>query len=137
MDTSNEIGGDGAVPHACIGDARRMPIPADKHQHEILLRAVQNHNPQVLVVDEIGTTKEVATVRSISQRGVIMVGTAHGTSLSSLLKNPEMNALVGGVHAVVQGDQAARMSKCVWTCGGRGLATLSQEFFHTLTVIHR
>ncbi len=118
VDTSNEIGGDGSVPHACIGDARRMPIPSNKEQHEILLRAVQNHNPQVLVVDEIGTYKEVSTVRSIAQRGVVMVGTAHGTSLSSILKNPEMNPLVGGVHAVVQGDAAARQAKYVFFWGG-------------------
>lgn len=110
LDTSNEIGGDGAVPHSCLGRARRMPVPDQSQQHRILLQAVQNHNPQVVVVDEIGSPEEVRAVKSIAQRGVMLVGTAHGVSLSSLIGNPELNNLVGGVHQVVVGDRLAEKS---------------------------
>eukprot|EP01104_Vermistella_antarctica_P006387 TRINITY_DN1708_c0_g1_i8.p1 TRINITY_DN1708_c0_g1~~TRINITY_DN1708_c0_g1_i8.p1 ORF type:complete len:502 (+),score=37.92 TRINITY_DN1708_c0_g1_i8:135-1640(+) len=88
IDTSNEIAGDGRVPHECIGRARRMQVSDRIHQHEVMIEAVQNHNPQVIVIDEIGTAQEVRSALTISQRGVSLVATAHGINLSSLLKNP-------------------------------------------------
>ncbi|KAL3153362.1 hypothetical protein ABBQ38_011703 [Trebouxia sp. C0009 RCD-2024] len=110
VDTSNEIGGDGKVPHSCIGRARRMPVPHKSRQHEVLQEAVQNHNPEIVVVDEIGSPAEAAAVRGIAQRGIAMVGTAHGTDLSSLIANPDLNSLIGGVHQVTLGDLEARHS---------------------------
>eukprot|EP00798_Chlamydomonas_sp_ICE-L_P003317 gene3317-13345_t len=106
IDTSNEIGGDGVRPHPCIGGARRFMVPQREQQHATMIEAVQNHTPQVLIVDEIGTAKEVAAVNDIAQRGVLMVGTAHGTALTSLLKNKVLAPLVGGVCRVTVGDQA-------------------------------
>jgi hypothetical protein len=88
-----------------------MMIPQRDQQHRIMLEAVQNHNPDVIIIDEISDHYEVAAARSIAQRGVALVGTAHGTSLESILKNPEMNPLVGGLQAVILGDQAVRNSK--------------------------
>ena len=76
--------------------------PCPKHK-------VQLTDPgmQVVVVDEIGSPEEVRAVKSIAQRGVMLVGTAHGVSLSSLIEYPELNNLVGGVHQVVVGDRLA------------------------------
>ncbi|KAL0048425.1 hypothetical protein WJX82_002840 [Trebouxia sp. C0006] len=110
VDTSNEIGGDGTVPHSCIGRARRMPVVHKSCQHEVLQEAVQNHNPEVIVVDEIGSPAEAAAVRGIAQRGVAMVGTAHGTDLSSLMANPDLNSLIGGIHQVTLSDAEAKLS---------------------------
>lgn len=110
VDTSNEIGGDGTVPHSCIGRARRMPVVHKSRQHEILQEAVQNHNPEVIVVDEIGSPAEAAAVRGIAQRGVVMLGTAHGTDLSSLMANPDLNSLIGGIHQVTLSDAEAKLS---------------------------
>ena len=108
MDTSNEIGGDGDVPHPGIGGARRMQVTEPSEQHATLIEAVQNHTPQVVVVDEIGTELECAAARTISQRGVQMIATAHGHTLENVLKNPSLNDLVGGVVSVTLGDDEAR-----------------------------
>ena len=108
VDTSNEIGGDGDVPHPGIGAARRMQVPRPDEQHHVLIEAVQNHTPEVIVVDEIGTELEAAAARTISQRGVQMIATAHGHTLENLLKNPTLNDLVGGVVSVTLGDDEAR-----------------------------
>jgi len=108
VDTSNEIAGEGSVPHDCIGKARRMQVRDRNHQDETLMEAVQNHNPEVIIIDELGNAKEVAAASSISQRGVSMVATAHGVTLQSLLKNPPMIKLLGGIQAVTLGDSAAK-----------------------------
>lgn len=112
VDSSNEIGGDGDVPHECIGRrARRMQVPKKELQHRIMTEAVQNHTPQVLIVDEIGTKAEVEAARKHSQAGVMLIGTAHGIELTTLLKNPELNGLIGGLHEVVVGDAAMRKAR--------------------------
>ena len=108
VDTSNEIGGDGDVPHPGIGLARRMQVPAPDEQHHVLIEAVQNHTPEVVIVDEIGTELEAAAARTISQRGVQMIATAHGHTLENVLKNPSLCDLVGGVVSVTLGDDEAR-----------------------------
>eukprot|EP00898_Chlorokybus_atmophyticus_P008836 jgi/Chlat1/8954/Chrsp94S08259 len=108
VDTTNEIAGGGDVPHPCVGHARRMHVLERTKQHEILLEAVQNHTPEVVIVDEISDAKEVKATQTIAQRGVAMVATAHGLSLTSLLKNPELRPLVGGVQAVTLGDALAK-----------------------------
>ncbi|GAB4817301.1 hypothetical protein N2152v2_004347 [Parachlorella kessleri] len=105
---TSKFAGDASTPHACIGRARRMMVPDRGSQHAVMIEAVQNHTPQAIIIDEIGSSKEAAAAKSIGQRGVVMVGTAHGVSLESLLKNPELNSLVGGVHQVVLGDEEAR-----------------------------
>jgi len=109
VDTSNEIAGDGVVPHPSIGYARRMHVPDRARQHSVLIEAVQNHNPQVIVVDEIGTPHETRAAATIVQRGVAMVGTAHGRDLVSLLHNPELDLLVGGHETLIIGDEEMRM----------------------------
>ena len=108
VDTSNEIGGDGDIPHPGIGAARRMQVPSPDSQHHVLIEAVQNHTPEVVIVDEIGTELEAQAARTISQRGVQMIATAHGHTLENLLKNPTLNDLVGGVASVTLGDDEAR-----------------------------
>jgi stage III sporulation protein SpoIIIAA len=135
-DTSNEIAGDGDAPHSCIGDARRIQVAKRSEQYDVLLQAVQNHSPQVLigkssyecrlfvfilhaltniffythmcVVDELGTKQEVAAARTVAQRGVRMVATCHGINLSSLLRDPVLNVLVGGLQTVTISDDLAR-----------------------------
>ena len=108
VDTSNEIGGDGDVPHRGIGGARRMQVPNASEQHLVLIEAVENHTPQTEVVDEIGTQQEADTARTISQRGVQMIGTAHGHTLENVLKNPALCDWIGGVVSVTLGDDEAR-----------------------------
>jgi stage III sporulation protein AA len=107
VDTTNEIAGDGVVPHKCIGRARRMQVRDRREQSKILIEAVQNHNPQIVVIDEIGTPEEVNAARTISQRGVQMIATAHGENLHSLLKNPPLRNLIGGIKSVTLGDVEA------------------------------
>lgn len=107
VDTSNEIGGDGDVPHEAIGSARRMQVPTPSQQHEMMIQAVENHMPQVIVIDEIGTREETAAARTIAERGVQLVATAHGRNLSSVLLNPTLADLVGGIEAVTLGDDEA------------------------------
>ncbi|KAB8332800.1 AAA family ATPase [Scytonema tolypothrichoides VB-61278] len=108
VDTSNEIAGDGDIPHPGIGRARRMPVPTVKAQHAVMIEAVENHMPEVVVIDEIGTEQEALASRTIAERGVQLIGTAHGTALANLLVNPTLSDLVGGIQAVTLGDEEAR-----------------------------
>ncbi|KAJ8476430.1 hypothetical protein OPV22_020157 [Ensete ventricosum] len=108
VDTSNEIGGDGDIPHAAIGGARRMQVPEPSMQHRVMIEAVENHMPEVVIVDEIGTEAEALACRSIAERGVMLIGTAHGDRLANIIKNPILSDLVGGVETVTLGDDEAR-----------------------------
>jgi len=108
VDTSNEIGGDGDIPHPAIGRARRMQVAAPELQHEVMIEAVENHMPQIIVIDEIGREQEAAAARTIAERGVQLVGTAHGNSLENLLINPTLSDLVGGIESVTLSDEEAR-----------------------------
>jgi stage III sporulation protein SpoIIIAA len=108
VDTSNEIAGDGDVPHPAIGKARRMQVPSIEQQHAVMIEAVENHMPQVVVIDEIGTELEAQASRTIAERGVQLIATAHGTELGNLLVNPTLSDLVGGVESVTLGDDEAR-----------------------------
>ena len=104
VDTSNEIGGDGNVPHPAIGTARRIQVPDRADQYRLLLEAVQNHTPEVVIIDEIGTKAEAESAASIAERGVQLIATAHGHRLLNLVKNAELNLLVGGVHTVTHSE---------------------------------
>lgn len=108
VDTSNEIGGDGDVPHPAVGRARRMQVATPSLQHEVMIEAVENHNPEVIVIDEIGRELEALAARTIAERGVQLIGTAHGRSLENLLLNPTLSDLVGGIEAVTLSDEEAR-----------------------------
>ena len=109
VDTSNEIAGDGDIPHPAIGTARRMQVPHPDLQHAVMIEAVENHMPEVIIIDEIGTAAETLAARTIAERGVQLIGTAHGESLRNLVQNPSLNDLVGGIHAVTLGDDEARL----------------------------
>jgi stage III sporulation protein SpoIIIAA len=108
VDTSNEIGGDGDVPHPAVGKARRMQVAVPAQQHEVMIEAVENHNPEVIVIDEIGRELEALAARTIAERGVQLIGTAHGQTLDNLLLNPTLSDLVGGIEAVTLSDEEAR-----------------------------
>ncbi len=108
VDTSNEIAGDGDIPHPGIGRARRMQVAEPVLQHAVMIEAVENHMPEVIVIDEIGTEQEAFAARTIAERGVQLVGTAHGNSLENLLMNPTLSDLIGGIHAVTLSDEEAR-----------------------------
>ena len=108
VDTSNEIGGDGDVPHPAVGKARRMQVREPTQQHEVMIEAVENHNPEVIVIDEIGRELEALAARTIAERGVQLIGTAHGNTLENLLLNPTLSDLVGGIEAVTLSDEEAR-----------------------------
>jgi stage III sporulation protein SpoIIIAA len=108
VDTSNEIGGDGDVPHPAVGRARRMQVAMPSLQHEVMIEAVENHNPEVIVIDEIGRELEAAAARTIAERGVQLIGTAHGNTLENLLLNPTLSDLVGGIESVTLSDEEAR-----------------------------
>jgi stage III sporulation protein SpoIIIAA len=108
IDTSNEIAGDGDIPHPAIGRARRMQVARPELQHQVMIEAVENHMPEVIVIDEIGTELEALAARTIAERGVMLVGTAHGNQLENLIKNPTLSDLVGGIQAVTLGDDEAR-----------------------------
>lgn len=108
VDTSNEIAGDGDVPHPGIGLARRMQVPRSDQQHAVMIEAVENHMPQVIVVDEIGTEAEAYAARTIAERGVTLVATAHGNTLENLIMNPTLSDLVGGIQSVTLSDEEAR-----------------------------
>jgi stage III sporulation protein SpoIIIAA len=108
VDTSNEIGGDGDVAHPAVGRARRMQVAMPSLQHEVMIEAVENHNPEVIVIDEIGRELEAAAARTIAERGVQLIGTAHGNSLENLLLNPTLSDLVGGIESVTLSDEEAR-----------------------------
>ncbi|KAL0825722.1 hypothetical protein Bca101_049399 [Brassica carinata] len=107
VDTSNEIGGDGDIPHPGIGNARRMQVPNSDIQHKVLIEAVENHMPQVIVIDEIGTKLEAIAASTIAERGIQLVATAHGATIENLIKNPSLDLLVGGVQSVTLGDEEA------------------------------
>ena len=107
VDTSNEIGGDGDVPHPAVGRARRMQVSTPSLQHEVMIEAVENHNPEVIVIDEIGRELEAAAARTIPERGVQLIGTAHGNTLENLLLNPTLSDLVGGIESVTLSDEEA------------------------------
>lgn len=108
VDTSNEIGGDGDIPHPAIGRSRRMQVPEPTLQHEVMIEAVENHMPQVIIIDEIGRELEAIAARTIAERGVQLIGTAHGISLENLLMNPTLSDLVGGIESVTLSDEEAR-----------------------------
>jgi stage III sporulation protein SpoIIIAA len=108
VDTSNEIAGDGDIPHPAIGKARRMQVPTPALQHAVMIEAVENHMPEVIVIDEIGTELEAAAARTIAERGVQLVATAHGNELENLIMNPTLADLVGGIQSVTLGDEEAR-----------------------------
>ena len=108
VDTSNEIAGDGDIPHPAIGKARRMQVAASARQHAVMIEAVENHMPEVIVVDEMGTELEALAARTIAERGVQLIATAHGNTLENLLVNPTLSDLVGGVQTVTLGDEEAR-----------------------------
>jgi len=108
VDTSNEIGGDGDIPHPSIGGARRMQVPTPALQHGVMIEAVENHMPEVIVIDEIGTELEATAARTIAERGVQLVGTAHGNTLDNLMANPTLADLIGGIQTVTLGDDEAR-----------------------------
>ena len=108
VDTSNEIGGDGDVPHPAVGRARRMQVATPSLQHEVMIEAVENHSPEVIVIDEIGRELEAMAARTIAERGVQLIGTAHGNTLENLLLNPTLSDLVGGVESVTLSDEEAR-----------------------------
>ncbi len=108
VDTSNEIGGDGDVPHPAVGKARRMQVSKPSLQHEVMIEAVENHNPEVIVIDEIGRELEAQAARTIAERGVQLIGTAHGNSLENILLNPTLSDLIGGIESVTLSDDEAR-----------------------------
>jgi stage III sporulation protein SpoIIIAA len=109
IDTSNEIAGDGDIPHPAVGGARRMMVPTPERQHAVMIEAVENHMPEVVIVDEIGTAGEAMAARTIAERGVQLIGTAHGNTLDNLVMNPTLCDLVGGVQTVTLSDEEARM----------------------------
>ncbi len=108
VDTSNEIGGDGDIPHPAIGRARRMQVPTPALQHQVMIEAVENHMPEVIVIDEIGTELEALAARTIAERGVQLIATAHGNTLENLMLNPTLSDLIGGIQTVTLGDEEAR-----------------------------
>src|SRR6185295_6866227 len=108
VDTSNEIAGDGDIPHAGIGTSRRMQVPRPELQHAVMIEAVENHMPEVIVIDEISTEAEALAARTIAERGVQLIATAHGNSLDNLLMNPTLSDLLGGIHSVTLSDEEAR-----------------------------
>nr|YP_010471091.1 hypothetical protein N4M48_pgp101 [Synarthrophyton patena]UVF62920.1 hypothetical protein [Synarthrophyton patena] len=108
IDTSNEIAGDGDIPHPAIGRARRMQVAYPELQHQVMIEAVENHMPEVIIIDEIGTELEALAARTIAERGVQLVGTAHGNCLESLIKNPVLSDLIGGIQYVTLGDDEAK-----------------------------
>src|SRR3989338_8579223 len=108
VDTSNEIAGDGDIPHPGIGKARRMQVSSPELQHKVMIEAVENHMPEVVIVDEIGTEAEALASRTIAERGVQLIGTAHGNSLENVVSNPTLSDLVGGIQSVILGDEEAK-----------------------------
>ncbi len=108
VDTSNEIAGDGDIPHPAIGSARRMQVPRPELQHDIMIEAVENHMPEVIIIDEIGREAEANAARTIAERGVVLIATAHGNTLDNLLQNPTLSDLVGGVEVVTLSDEEAK-----------------------------
>ena len=112
VDTSNEIAGDGDIPHHGIGRARRMQVPHTDKQYAIMIEAVENHMPEVVVIDEIGVLEETFAARTISERGVQLVATAHGNTLENLIQNPTLSELAGGIQPVTLSDEEAKKRGC-------------------------
>jgi len=108
VDTSNEIAGDGDIPHPAIGHARRMQVTTPTKQHAVMIEAVENHMPEVIVIDEMGTELEAQAARTIAERGVQLIGTAHGNTLENLIMNPTLSDLIGGIQSVTLGDEEAK-----------------------------
>lgn len=108
IDTSNEIAGDSDVPHSGIGRARRMQVPKLNFNTKIMIEAIENHMPQVIVIDEIGTELEALAARTIAEKGVQLVGTTHGNCLENLIKNPALSDLIGGIQYVTISDEEAK-----------------------------
>ena len=108
VDTSNEIAGDGDIPHPAIGHSRRMQVATPIQQHAVMIEAVENHMPEVIIIDEMGTEEEAIAARTIAERGVQLIATAHGNTLDNLLMNPTLSDLVGGIQPVTLGDDEAR-----------------------------
>ena len=108
VDTSNEIAGDGDIPHPAIGHARRMQVSSPAQQHAVMIEAVENHMPEAIIIDEMGTELEAAAARTIAERGVQLIATAHGNTLENLIMNPTLSDLVGGIQSVTLGDEEAR-----------------------------
>ena len=131
VDTSNEIAGDGDVPHPAIGKARRMQVAQPSQQHEVMIEAVENHNPEVIVIDEIGRELEALAARTIAERGVQLIGTAHGNTLENLLINPTLADLVGGIESVTLSDEEAKRRGTQKTV----LERRSNPTFHVLVEI--
>jgi len=111
VDTSNEIGGDSSIPHACIGYARRMMVPSLAKQADKMIECVQNHTPEVIVIDEIGRRAEVEAAKTTKLRGVRLIASAHGSSIMDLRKNTQLNGLLGGFQVATLSDNAARMEE--------------------------
>ncbi|XP_078431546.1 protein SEEDLING PLASTID DEVELOPMENT 1-like isoform X2 [Wolffia australiana] len=143
VDTSNEIGGDGDVPHSGIGTARRMQVPNPDMQHKVLIEAVENHMPQIIVIDEIGTQLEAAAASTIAQRGIQLVATAHGVTIENLMMNPSLEMLVGGIQSVTLGDEEAsrrggqktvleRKGPATFTCGVEIVSKSEMRIHHSL-----
>lgn len=141
VDTSNEIAGDGDVPHPGIGRARRLQVPHPEQQHAVMIEAVENHTPEAVVVDEIGTLAEAVAARTIAERGVQLVATAHGNTLANLVANPTLADLVGGVQAVTLGDDEARLRGSQKTVNERKAPptfdTVVEIVGHREVVVHR
>jgi stage III sporulation protein SpoIIIAA len=131
VDTSNEIAGDGDVPHPAIGKARRMQVAEPSLQHEVMIEAVENHNPEVIVIDEIGRTLEALAARTIAERGVQLIGTAHGNTLENLMINPTLADLIGGIESVTLSDEEAKRRGTQKTV----LERRSNPTFHVLVEI--
>jgi stage III sporulation protein SpoIIIAA len=108
IDTSNEIAGDSDIPHSGIGRARRLQVAKTEYQHQVMIEAVENHMPQVIIIDEIGTELEVLAARTIAEKGVQLVGTTHGNCLENLIKNPPLSDLIGGIQYVTLSDEEAK-----------------------------
>lgn len=108
VDTSNEMGGDGNIPHSAIGGARRMQVTKPSLQHKVMIEAVENHMPEVIIVDEISTDAEALACRSIAERGVVLIATAHGERIENIIKNPTLSDLIGGIQTVTLGDEEAQ-----------------------------
>lgn len=119
IDTSNEIAGDGDIPHPGIGSARRMQVPRPERQHAVMIEAVENHMPEVIVIDEIGSEAEAMAARTIAERGVQLIGTAHGNALENLIKNPTLSDLIGGIQVVTLSDEEARRRRTTKTVSER------------------
>ena len=127
VDTSNEIAGDGDVPHPGIGLARRMQVVSPELQHRVMIEAVENHMPEVILIDEIGTLEEALAARTIAERGVQLIATAHGITLDNLIINPTLSDLLGGIQAVTLSDDEARRrgtQKRCWSARPRRRLTI-------------